>query len=98
MNTLDHVRAAITNIDKQLLELLAQRRQLSLDAAKAKYPAKLPLQDPKREAELLQKLCDSGKHLDLSPDLIQTLYQVILKDSLSYQRAYVQTLSHLNTE
>ena len=41
MNKLDRIRSSVNSLDEQLLELLAKRRALSLEAVKEKYAAQI---------------------------------------------------------
>ena len=58
---LDEIRVNVSQIDAQLLDLLAARRQLSLEVAKSKIKTKKPVRDIEREQELLVKLIEQGE-------------------------------------
>ena len=60
---LDHIRQQISSTDKDLLQLLATRRQLALSVADAKLAQNKPIRDQKREEELLVSLIERGKTL-----------------------------------
>ena len=53
---LDEWRARIDEIDRQLLRLLNQRAELSLEIGRAKRQASEPVLVPEREQEILDEL------------------------------------------
>ena len=57
---LDQCRKDINNLDKSLLELLAQRRAISRKVIEDKLGRGLDLRDPKREGEILETLIKAG--------------------------------------
>jgi len=79
------LRASISRIDEQLLQLLAERAKVAADIGLAKRVTDKPLHDPKREAEHASRLCASGQRLGLPPRLVRELYQVIAGHGLSEQ-------------
>ena len=60
---LDQCRKDINNLDKSLLELLAQRRAISRKVIEDKLERGLDLRDPKREGEILETLIKAGREL-----------------------------------
>ena len=87
---LDEIRQAISDIDRQLLSLLSQRRLLALAVADAKLATNKPIRDQKREQELLVSLIEQGKPLALDAQYVTRLYHVIIEDSVLQQQAKIQ--------
>lgn len=87
---LDHIRQQISSTDKDLLQLLATRRQLALSVADAKLAQNKPIRDQKREEELLVSLIERGKELGLDAQYVTKIYHVIIEDSVLQQQAKVQ--------
>lgn len=87
---LTSMRAEITQLDTELLTLLARRRQLSIDVAAHKQQNNRPIRDHEREQVLLVKLIDEGKALGLDAEYINRLYQVIIEDSVLQQQTFLQ--------
>ena len=56
MATLDEIRQDITQLDQELLALLAKRKTLSIEVARAKQANPRPIRDPQREQDLLVAL------------------------------------------
>lgn len=87
---LSEIRTQITEIDQAILNLLFQRRECVKAVFAIKMQHQLPLRDPKRETELLEKLTAQAKALDLNPHFITQLYQLIIKDSVALQQQWQQ--------
>lgn len=88
------LRERISALDLKLLELLAERRELALDVARAKLHTHRPIRDKERERDLLDKLTEAGKQHHLDGHYITRLFQLIIEDSVLTQQALLQ--HHLN--
>ena len=55
MSKLEDIRVKIDEVDEQLAELFAKRINLVKDVSKLKHEQGLPIEDLKREAEILKK-------------------------------------------
>ncbi|AYA39577.1 bifunctional chorismate mutase/prephenate dehydratase [Xenorhabdus nematophila] len=89
-----NLREKISNIDADLLDLLAKRRQLANNIAKTKLLENRPIRDKNRERELLNVLITKGKNRGLDGFYITRLFQMIIEDSVLTQQALLQ--QHLN--
>ncbi|PHM64664.1 prephenate dehydratase [Xenorhabdus stockiae] len=89
-----NIRKKISSIDADLLDLLAQRRQLACDVAQTKLHDNRPIRDKNRERELLDVLIDKGRSRGLDGFYITRLFQMIIEDSVLTQQALLQ--QHLN--
>lgn len=83
------LREQITEVDEQLLQLLANRRRLSLSVAKVKGLEQLQIRDHKREEELLERLIEQGKSLNLDAFFVTRLFHKIIDDSVRIQQQFV---------
>ncbi|GAA4897465.1 chorismate mutase [Ferrimonas pelagia] len=88
---LDPIRRQITALDRQLLELLAQRRELSLDVARTKADVTKPVRDSDRESALLTRLVSEGRQLGLDGQYVSRLFHAIIEDSVLRQQAWFQS-------
>lgn len=85
--TLGKYRKKIDQIDEQLLGLLARRMKVSKEIAKYKKKHKLPIQDKKREAEVIEDRIKKGKRLGLhDKKFLAELFRLIMKKSRKLQR------------
>ncbi|MDX7993014.1 bifunctional chorismate mutase/prephenate dehydratase [Xenorhabdus littoralis] len=89
-----NLREKISNIDADLLDLLAERRQLAGGIAHTKLLDHRPIRDKSREQELLNILIAKGKSRGLDGFYITRLFQMIIEDSVLTQQALLQ--QHLN--
>ena len=96
MATLDEIRQDITQLDQELLALLAKRKTLSIEVARAKQANPRPIRDTQREQDLLVALIQKGRALGLDAQYITRIYHTIIEDSVLSQQAYLQSL--LNPE
>jgi chorismate mutase / prephenate dehydratase len=84
---LDEWRARIDEIDRQLLRLLSQRAELSLEIGRAKRQSGEPVLVPEREQEILDELTrlNSGP---LPPGAVRAIWSEILSASRGLQRPF----------
>lgn len=79
------VRARIDALDEELLALLKRRTTIVQDLAAIKREHGLRIRDPEREAQLLEARRATAEALDLSPDVIESLFRLILFASRDHQ-------------
>lgn len=93
--SLDEIRIRLNNLDDQLLQLLSERRSLSIEVAKSKIETSKPVRDAKREQQLLVKLINNGKNkYDLDAQYITKLFHTVIEDSVLLQQSYLQNLAN----
>jgi len=93
-NPLLALRGKISALDEELLTLLAQRRSLAIEVARAKMATHRPIRDVDRERDLIEHLISLGKEHQLDAHYITRLFQLIIEDSVLTQQALLQ--KHLN--
>lgn len=89
-NPLLVLRERISALDLKLLALLAERRELAVDVAKAKQLHHRPIRDKERERDLLEALVAAAKPYDLDGFYVTRLFQLIIEDSVLTQQALLQ--------
>ena len=82
---LDELRAAITELDGQLLELVARRQSLSEQVASVKRAAGRATRDFGREREVILRGRNTAQRLGVSPDLAESLMRQLIQSSLTTQ-------------
>ncbi|MDB1124798.1 prephenate dehydratase [Vibrio algarum] len=93
--SLDEIRIRLNDLDDQLLQLLSERRSLSIEVAKSKIETSKPVRDAKREQQLLVKLINNGKNkYDLDAQYITKLFHTVIEDSVLLQQSYLQNLAN----
>lgn len=89
-NPLLPLREKINQLDQKLIEILAERRQVSTEVIQTKIAANIPLRDLARERSLIKALIEQGKQYNLDDLLIKRLYQIIIEDSVLLQQKLLQ--------
>lgn len=90
---LTEARASIDALDRELVELLARRTQLALRAARAKSGAGRPIQDSRREEDLLRQRRDLAQEYQLDPGALSDVFEAVLRFSRAEQRRSLATRS-----
>lgn len=84
---LEQLRVQITDLDSQLLKLLASRQQCTNQVAETKIRHHIPVRDHQREEQLLVRLIKQGKKYGLDAHYVTQLFHVIIEDSVLNQQA-----------
>ncbi|MCG9583790.1 prephenate dehydratase [Vibrio tubiashii] len=93
--SLDEIRLRLNELDDQLLQLLSERRQMSIEVAKSKVQTSKPVRDADREQQLLVKLINNGhQKYQLDAQYITKLFHTIIEDSVLLQQSYLQNLAN----
>jgi len=82
---LDELRAALTALDAQLLELVAKRQALSEQVASVKRATGRATRDFAREREVIVRGREQARTLGVSPDLAESLLRQLIRSSLATQ-------------
>ncbi|ANS84577.1 prephenate dehydratase [Vibrio scophthalmi] len=93
--SLDEIRTRLNELDDNLLQLLSERRQMSIEVAKSKVQTSKPVRDAEREQQLLVKLINNGQDkYNLDAQYITKLFHTIIEDSVLLQQSYLQNLAN----
>jgi chorismate mutase / prephenate dehydrogenase len=82
---LDELRAALTELDGQLLQLVARRQALSEQVAGAKRAVGRATRDFGREREVILRGRNTAQELGIPPDLAESLLRQLIQSSLATQ-------------
>jgi chorismate mutase/prephenate dehydrogenase len=82
---LDELRTALTELDGQLLELVARRQSLSEQVAAVKRSTGRAIRDFGREREVILRGRTAAERLGVSPDLAESLLRQLIQSSLTTQ-------------
>ncbi len=78
MEELQKLREKIDKLDSQLLEVLAQRFQVTEQIGKIKVANKFPLVDPTREAAQAARIATLARTKGVDPKLAQAIQRLII--------------------
>ena len=82
-------RNKINKIDSEIINLLAERRNLSKEIINLKNDDKSAIRDKSREKELLTKLIKEGKKSGLDSYFVSKVFHEIINDSVNLQNKIV---------
>ena len=83
--TLDDLRRRLTEIDRQLLALVGERRALSGEVARVKRATGHPTRDFEREREVIEGARAAAAEVGVSPALAEELLRLLIRSSLTTQ-------------
>jgi chorismate mutase/prephenate dehydrogenase len=79
------IRERLSALDRQLLEIAAERQRLSGEVARIKRATGYPTRDYARERDVLLRAADQGAGLGLPPGLADGLLRLLIRASLTTQ-------------
>lgn len=82
---LEHLRDQLSAIDRQILELVAERQRLSGDIGALKRATGRPTRDFAREKQVLDRARALAAGLGVSPGLAEALLSLLIRSSLANQ-------------
>ena len=83
--TLEELRNRLSEIDRELLTLIAERQRLSRHVAEVKRATGHPTRDFRRERDVLLRARETATQLGLSAPLAETLLRMLIRESLTTQ-------------
>jgi 3-deoxy-7-phosphoheptulonate synthase len=83
---INRMRKAVDLVDREIVRLLARRRDLALAIGKVKAGRGMPVRSPAREAELLAVIREEAELQDLDPEQVEAVFQLVLASSRTEQR------------
>jgi chorismate mutase/prephenate dehydrogenase len=83
--TLDALRQRVTDIDRQMISLAAERKRVSSEVARVKRATGYPTRDFEREREVILGVRTMATELGVSPALAEDLVRLLIRSSLTTQ-------------
>jgi len=83
--TLDALRKRVTDIDRQLITLVAERKRVSGEIARAKRSTGYPTRDYERERDVILGVRTMAAELGVSPALAEDILRLLIRSSLTTQ-------------
>jgi chorismate mutase / prephenate dehydrogenase len=85
MTSLDDLRRRITELDRQILELVGKRQETSREVARAKRATGHATRDYNRERDVLLAAREAGKQYGVSPQVAEGILKLLIRSSLTTQ-------------
>ena len=82
----EDLRAGIDEIDRALMELLADRCRLARALGRTKRAGDLPMEDPAREADVVRRAGAAARRSGLDEELVRSLFWSVIELSRRTQR------------
>ena len=83
--TLDDLRRRLNEIDRHLIELVAERKAVSGEVARVKRSTGYPTRDYERERDVILGVRSTASELGVSPALAEELLRLLIRSSLTTQ-------------
>jgi chorismate mutase len=83
---IESLRAEISRIDEEIIELIARRQRLAGRIAHVKMNEGLPIHDKERTKEVLDSAFESSVEKNINPVYVQQVFQILIKMSEERQR------------
>jgi chorismate mutase/prephenate dehydrogenase len=83
--TLEDLRQRLNQIDRQMIALVAERKAVSGEVARAKRATGYPVRDYEREKEVILGVRAVATELGVSPALAEDLLRLLIRSSLTTQ-------------
>lgn len=84
--SLDELRSEIKSIDRELVELIAQRTYVAETIANVKAEKGLPTTDEDQEAQVMERAGRNAEQFDLDENLVKATFRLLIELNKVEQR------------
>jgi chorismate mutase/prephenate dehydrogenase len=94
MNTkdLDGLREKIENIDREIIDLIAQRLGIVLEIGTVKSSMKIPIRDYRVEREVIRRMQNRCSELDIDPSVGRLLARLLIESAVRAQEEIIERI------
>ncbi len=85
--TIEEIRAEITQIDEEIIRLIAQRQNLAKKVAAVKQTEGIPVHDNQRKTDVLEYVMKLAKAHKIDPVPVKTVFETLISMNEKEQRA-----------
>ncbi|MEA2033981.1 MAG: chorismate mutase [Euryarchaeota archaeon] len=85
---LKELRSEITEIDSKIIELIAERQQLSAKIAAVKRQQNIPIVDNKQREKVLERTLNEAVTQNINPVSIQEIFEILISMNEEKQREF----------
>lgn len=83
--TLEELRKRLSEVDRELIGLVAARQKIVAEIGAHKIQNSVPTRDYEREREVLKGAREQARELGLDPQLAEEIMQLLIRSSLTHQ-------------
>ena len=84
--TLDELREEIETIDREIVELIAQRTYVADTIAQVKAEQGLPTTDEKQEQQVMDRAGENAERFDVDSNLVKAIFRLLIELNKVEQR------------
>ncbi|WP_440772647.1 chorismate mutase [Natronorubrum sp. DTA28] len=84
--SLDELREEIQTIDREIVELIAQRTYVADTIAQVKDEQNLPTTDEKQEQQVMERAGANAKQFDVDDNLVKAIFRLLIELNKVEQR------------
>ena len=84
--SLDELREEIEQIDRELVELIAQRTYVATAVADVKEERNLPTTDEKQEQAVMDRAGENAERFDVDSNLVKAVFRLLIELNKVEQR------------
>ena len=88
--SLDILRSSIEEKDRAIITLIAERMSIVEEIAREKERQGLPVRIPDQANAVLDRAIDESEKLDLDPEPIREIFQILVRMSEEFQEQWRQ--------
>lgn len=85
--TIEEVRAEITQIDEEIILLIAQRQKIAQKVAAVKHAEGIPVHDNQRKIDVLEYVMKCAKAHKIDPVPVKSIFEILISMNEKEQRA-----------
>jgi chorismate mutase/prephenate dehydrogenase len=82
---LENLRSELSAVDRQLVELIAERQRIVGEIGRSKQSAGRATRDYEREREVLEKARRQARSLNVEPNIAEEILTTLIRSSLTHQ-------------
>ncbi len=82
---LENLRSELSSIDRQLIELIAERQRIVGDIGRSKQSTGRATRDYEREKEVLERARRQARSLNVDPNIAEEILSTLIRSSLTHQ-------------
>jgi chorismate mutase len=87
----DELREEIRNIDREIVELIAQRTYVADSIAEVKRERGLPTTDESQEEAVMERAGENAKQFDVDANLVKAVFRLLIELNKIEQNQFTQT-------
>ncbi|AEH37602.1 chorismate mutase [Halopiger xanaduensis] len=89
--SLDELREEIQTIDREIVELIAQRTYVADTIAQVKEEQGLPTTDEKQEQQVMERAGENAEQFDVDANLVKAIFRLLIELNKIEQNHHIRS-------